>query len=224
METFCRKLIENYSEFFKKEYQTETYPNQDVKSCASIITKCLQINPDCVIDIGTNYGASTLSLACALKNLGKDLSCLTTIDKELSYWTKTVSKIQNELMVEYDINPCKINTTTADFKLLDAQKTIPPHSKIFLFYDIHDIEEFSFFKKFVEDWVPLLKEGIIGIHDVSSVPKDFQSEYPDHVLANHFSGKTVSGFLECNVIMDWLNKVHKDFYPVKDTSIIYVQI
>jgi hypothetical protein len=231
MEIFCRKLIKNYSEFFKKEYKMETYPNQSVLSCLCLIAKCIEINPDYVIDIGTNYGASTLSLAYALKKLGKDLSCLITIDKELSYWAKTISEVQNKLMGEYDINPCRINMITADFKDIDPLKIIKSDSKNLLFYDIHDVKDVSFFDWFIKNWVPLLKGSIIGIHDASLVPKNFQyqpaeKEDPDypHVLAHHYSGKTVSGYSECNVIIDWLNDIKKDFYSVKDTSIIFIEL
>jgi hypothetical protein len=229
MEIFCKKMLANYSEFFKEKYKQEVYPNQDVKSCLSLITKCIEFNPDYVIDIGTNYGASTLSFAYALKKLGKDLSCLTTVDMEASYWKNTISRVQCDLMGEYDINPYRIKVVTSDFKVLDPKKIIPENSKIFLFYDIHDILSFSFFEKFIKDWAPLLKGAYIGIHDISLVPKDFQfigeddPDYP-HINADHFSGKTVNGFIECKVIMDWLNSIGKDFYPVENTSVIYIEM
>jgi hypothetical protein len=47
--------------------------------------------------------------------------------------------------------------------------------------------------------------------------------YPVSV-ATHFSGITLEGYKECGTLIEWLNSVHRDIYPIPETSIVRFNI
>jgi len=221
--TFHQKLIDNLSVYFKKYWKMDIYPNQDAISCEFITHACIDRNPDFAFDIGTSFGASALSAAFALNGLGKNESLLTMIDLDFGSWDISLNEIQKDLLKEYELEAQKINRVNANFLTLDPTRMIQEGKKYFIFYDIHDIEgQPSLAAKFLNEWLPLIKNGFMGFHDMSLVDESYISPDTDHYLARHFTGKLLSGFKECPVIVDWLNKNHMDFRSVPNTSIIYL--
>ena len=224
-EKFLEELVENYSNFFKEVHGREVYPNQDIVSCQALFDLCVKLSPDFVIDIGTNYGASTLTLAYALKTIGKPLSLLTTIDKSHGHWNEQTLSIQNALLKKEGLDMSKIKTVESDFSSLDPTQFLRKDVKGFIFYDIHDNNLYTFSDRFLLNWVPLLGESIVAIHDCSFVPEShiLRENYNDYTMTKHthFSGKTYAGFNECEPIIKWANEKRCDIFDVPYTSIIY---
>jgi len=181
------------------------------------------------LDIGTNFGASTLALAFGLKSLGKNLSILTTIDYDLKHWQKETRLVQKELIIEYGIDPTSINGICADFQSLNPNNFVKS-GKALVFYDIHDTLKHSFMTDFLNKWLPSFSEGSrIMVHDFSAVPKDFISPYkPDpknpRSRLEHFSGVTFEGFMEVEILVRWLNERKKQSHGVVDTSIMWFDL
>lgn len=226
---FCKRLVDNLTEYCGKTYGYEKYPNQDHVSCQSIVDACLEVKPDYVLDIGTNFGASTLSLAFGLKSLGRDLSVLTAIDYSLKHWQTETKVVQKELLEENGINVGAIREVCADFQTLNPKDFIKT-GKALVFYDIHDTLKHSFMTDFIERWLPLFSSGSrIMVHDFSAVPKDFVSSYkPDpqnpRSMGEHFSGQTFEGFMEVEVLVGWLNKTGRQAHDVPDTSVMWFDL
>ena len=220
---FHQEIINNYSDYFKKVYNQDTYPNQNDISCEFITKACIARDPDFAFDIGTSYGASALSTAYALKQLGKDESLLTMIDIDFTSWDKSISDIQKDLLKKYNINPNKIKRIHEHFYGLDPKILLPEGKKFFIFYDIHDIEgQFSLSRRFLAQWLPRVKNGLMAFHDMSVVDESYVPIDEEHVVSRHFTGKLLSGFKECTMIVDWLNRYKINFASVPDTSIIYI--
>ena len=223
--SFCEVLVDNFTEYCGKTYGYEKYPNQDHVSCQSIVDACLETKPDYVLDIGTNFGASTLSLAFGLKSLGKSLSSLTVIDYSLKHWREETQLVQKQLMAEHGINANAIREVCADFQTLNP-KDFVMDGKALVFYDIHDTLKHSFMTDFIDRWIPLFSSGSrIMVHDFSAVPDDFVSPYkPDpknpRSRLKHFSGVTFEGFMEVEILVRWLNKMVKQVHGVPDTSVM----
>jgi len=222
---FCKRLVDNLTEYCGKTYGYEKYPNQDHVSCQSIVDACLEVKPDYALDIGTNFGASTLSLAFGLKSLGRDLSVLTAIDYSLKHWQTETKVVQKELLEKNKINVGAIREVCADFQTLDPKDFIKD-GKALVFYDIHDTLKHSFMTDFIERWLPLFSSGSrIMVHDFSAVPDDFVSPYkPDlknpRSRAKHFNGTMFEGFMEVEVLIKNLNKTGLQVYSVPNTSVI----
>jgi len=225
MYEFLNKLVNNYSKFFKETYEKEKYPNQDIHSCTALYDLCVSLNPDFVIDIGTNFGASTLSLSFALKTLGKPLSLLTTIDKSQRHWKEETPEIQQELLEKEGLDLKQIKTIESDFISLDAAQFVRKDVKIFVFYDIHDNNSETYSDKFLLNWVPLLGEAVVTVHDCSHVSESYvlRTDYKGYTMTKlrHFSGKLFAGFGECKRFIEWANEKEKDVFNVPKTSLIY---
>jgi len=227
--TFCRDLVDNFTEYCNKTYGYEKYPNQDRISCEAIVESCLDVKPDYVLDIGTNFGASTLSLAYGLKTLGKSLSAMTTIDYSLKHWREETPAVQKVLLEEHGIDPVMIPSVCADFQSLNPSNFVKS-GKALVFYDIHDTLKHSFMTDFLNKWLPSFSEGSrIMVHDFSAVPKDFISPYkPDpknpRSRLEHFSGVTFEGFMEVEILVRWLNERKKQSHGVADTSIMWFDL
>lgn len=222
---FLSELVDNYSIFFQETRNIGKYPNQDITSCTALYDLCVSIDPDFVIDIGTNLGASTLSFALALKAVGKPLSLLTTIDKNQVPWREETPIIQQSFLKKGEIEIEQINVIEADFLSLDPLQFLRDDVKGLVFYDIHDTNLRTFSEKFLYSWVSLLGKSVVAIHDCSLVPKShiLRENYNDYTMTKqtHFSGKTYAGFNECKSFIEWANEKRYDIFDVPETSIIY---
>lgn len=225
-EEFLNELVENFSNFFKEAYNQEIYPNQNIESCMALYNMCLSMNPDYVIDIGTNYGASTLSFAYALKVLNKSLSLLTTIDRDLKHWRNETPEFQHGLLKRAGLDIKQIDVIESDFLALEPSKLLKKDSKCLLFYDIHDSDVESYSDKFLLNWVPKLSNAIVAVHDCSCVKENFVLRiFEGYTMtkSEHFSGKIFAGFEECRRFIEWANEIKKEIFSIPKTSIIYFE-
>jgi len=216
---FLSEMIQNFSKYFSEKYNTESYPNQNYESVKFLYEKCIEFNPDMVMDIGTNFGASTISFMRAMEALSKPLSLITTIDLDHDHWKNKTPKIQK-------IDLSKVKTITSDFKLIDPLSVIQ-NVRYFIFYDIHDTDSFSFSGKFINEWIPRLKNSIIAFHDVSIVSKDFEwrqdnNQYPMETI--EYNGKFYAGYRECKTIIEWVKEKNIEIFDVPKTSIVWIKI
>jgi len=203
---FFGEIIKNFKNYFKKNYG-QKFTNQTLESCISIYNLCKNENPDSVIEIGTNHGASLFALVKALRDLGKNLSHITTIDLDHEKW-KISFDIQKELIKEYQLELNKVKLITRDFNDIDPENIIDPLKKIFVFYDMHD-HEGPWSQKLLDLWIPLIKKGTIAVHDISPVNKDFQfgpNEINLRTKIQYKNGQYYAGFNECFRIIEWVNK------------------
>ena len=224
---FFESLIQNFTEHFNKTYNQPSYPNQNHVSCKFLYDLCVETDPDFVLDIGTNFGASTLSLAYGLKSLNRKVNRLTTIDISHQHWNNTTPVIQKELLLQHEINIEGIKTICNDFKSIDPKTVISDDSRYFVFYDIHDTATYSFSAKFFNEWVPLLQNPVLVFHDVSVTSDSYvvtqiDPNYP-RVTARHFSGQNYSGFKECSEIIKWANERKLEINAVPQTSIVWIK-
>lgn len=221
MEKFFNQLIGGFSGFFSVNYDTDIYPNQTYDSIRFIYDKCMEINPDAVIDIGTNFGASTIAAAKALHDLKKNLDIMTTIDLDHDHWKNKTPIIQKHLLDGMNISDIK--TITSDFKLITPE--IDEKKKYFVFYDIHDTNEYSFVEKFLNEWVPKFNNSIIAFHDVSVVPNDFvllqsSEQYP--MAKIEYNDIWYAGYSECEKIVQWAKNNKISLNNVPETSIVWI--
>ena len=199
------EIIANFDQYWRREYH-KPYPNQTIESCLDLCRFCVTEDPDYVIEVGTNYGASTLALALAHKVMGKPLSIMTTIDLEHEFWKERTPSIQEEVVKKYDISIGDIRTITKDFTKVDPSEVISS-GKGFIFYDMHD-HQGPWSQSLLDKWYPLMSQGTIVVHDMTPVYDDFPLE-DDKVCprskAKHFNGQMFAGFNECARIINWLN-------------------
>jgi hypothetical protein len=223
---FCDRLTNDFSNFFRQRGALNLL-TQSRDSCKAILKICLDVEPDYVLEIGTNYGLSTLSIAYALNLLGKDLSCLTTTDIDHHYWTEETPTIQRGLLLNSEIDVRRIRTVREDFIKLSPQGLIKP-GKVLVFYDIHDTASVSYMEKFIAEWIPLFDHGYVLVHDCYPpleaywIPRD-DPVYPVS-SATHFSGMKFEGYRECKIIIDHLNSTGRGVFAVPGTSIIKFSI
>ena len=62
---FFSKIVSNFKDHFDK-VRGKAFTNQSVDSCLDIYNLCFQENPEKVVEMGTNYGCSTIALAKAM--------------------------------------------------------------------------------------------------------------------------------------------------------------
>jgi len=226
-EVFLEELVKNYSGYFKETYDQDRYPNQSIESCQALFEMCVDMDPDFIIDIGTNFGASTFSFAHALKTMGKPLSLLTTIDLSHGHWRERTPNIQHDLLKKENLDMRQIKTVESDFSLLDPSDFLK-EGKGVVFYDIHDNDQQTFSDKLLQNWVPRLKEALVIVHDCSLVPESYvlRTGYTNYTMTKlqHFSGKFFAGFGECAPIIQWLNDKKIDVSSVPLTSLIYFKV
>lgn len=219
---FCDRLVDDFSAYFREKLSLQLL-TQDKASCKAIIKTCIDVEPDYVIEIGTNYGLSTLSLAYALKLLGKPLSALTTTDIAHHHWKKETPVIQRGLLLNSEINISEIQTVCHDFKTLPPQPFIKP-GKVLVFYDIHDTNTVSYMEEFIYGWIPLFDYGYVMVHDCYIPPSAYWIDRDNPVYpvstATHFSGITFEGYKECKTLIDWFNSKGRFISPLPNTSII----
>jgi len=202
---FINRMIQNLDVFYQNVYG-KNFPDQRESSCGMIYDLCVKENPDAVIEVGTCYGSSTLSLMYALKVLNKPMSILTTIDRDHQNWHKSGSEIQKDLLREYGINPGEIRLIRDDFRRIDPRSLIDPDKKYVVFYDIHDEENVSSSPKFFAEWEPLLKNAVVMFHDFNRT-ETLESVYPSEMsAATSFDGRHYLGYTECKGIIAWVNE------------------
>jgi len=165
---------------------------QNAISCKSILKICLDVESDYVLEIGTNYGLSTLSIAYALHLLGKDLSCFTTTDIDHSHWINETPTIQTGLILNSELDIKRIKTVQEDFIKLSPQGLVKP-GKVLVFYDIHDTVSVTYMEKFIQDWIPLFDQGCIMVHDC----------YPPFGLIGSLVMIPYIRFLQQLIFQDW---------------------
>jgi len=202
---FFERMISGLREYFKDVYK-QGFTNQTVASCMAIYNLCKEENPDQVVEIGTNHGASTFALAMAVKLLEKDLSLITTIDLDHEKWKESFN-IHKDLLKEQDLNLGKIKTLTANFNDIDPETIIDPSKKTFVFYDMHD-HTGPWSQRLLDLWVPLVKTGAFSIHDITPVQSSFEVVHDEisprtKILCSN--GQYYAGFNECFRIIKWAN-------------------
>lgn len=220
-------LINNFSTYFKSTYNA-AYTNQDSNSLQFLYDTCFKLKPDRVLDIGTNFGASTLSMAIALHKQGLSLDRLTTIDLNHEYWQLTPS-IQANLIAKLNLPIKNIQSITSDFKYIDPTSLIQPDKTYMVFYDIHDTSEYSLSTRFLTTWLPLLsKTSFVGFHDISLVSSDYKlpasdPKYP-RTMKKHYNGNLYAGFKECETIIECCNHSFREVQTALKTSILYFYV
>jgi hypothetical protein len=205
---FCDRLIMDMTSHLRQRSRMDLLC-QSRASCKAIVKSCIDIEPDYVLELGTNYGLSTLSLAYALTILGKCLSALTTIDIDHGHWLNETPDIQRGLLLNAGIDLKNIRVVSGDFNLLNPQWLLK-EGKVLVFYDIHDTGSVSYMKKFIEEWIPLFDHGYVMVHDCYPLGRAYwiDRNNPDLPVssAKHFSGLSLEGYGECKVLIDWLNE------------------
>ena len=145
---FCDRLMAGFVDHFQARGAMRSL-TQSMGSCKAIIKRCIDAEPDYVLEMGTNYGLSTLSLAYAMTVLGLPVSCITTTDIDHSLWTGKTPDIQRALLESAGIDPSEIRTLTRDFQLVDPSEMVSV-GKALVFYDIHDTSTVSHMRRFID--------------------------------------------------------------------------
>lgn len=215
MREFFKVMIENLSRYFNDAYR-QTFTNQTIDSCMGLYNLCKNENPDTVIEIGTNHGASTFALGVAMKSLGKDASLITSIDLDHKKWKKSFD-IHKNLLKEYGLNLKKVKTITANFNDIDPKVIIDSSKRIFIFYDMHD-HTGPWSQRLLDRWVPLVKNGTFSIHDISPTYESYKIAHDiksPRTKIRYMSGQYFTGFNECFRIIKWANnnKIDIKIFP-----------
>lgn len=203
---FFKRMIENLATYFNDTYK-QAFTNQTVDSCEAIYNLCKNENPESVVEMGTNHGASTFALAMAMNDLGKDLSCITSIDLDHLKWKESF-KIQDNLLNNTNLEIEKIKTITDDFNNINPEDVIDTSKKTFVFYDMHD-HKGPWSQRLLDLWVPMIKTGLIAVHDIGPVDESFeliQDEKSPRSKIQYMDGQYFAGFNECARIINWANK------------------
>ena len=152
-----------------------------------------------MIEIGTNHGASTLSICLALN---VPLSNMTTVDLSHVAW-KEAPGIQQDVEEVAAMNLSDVKFITQDFGSIHPEMVACSDERYFVFYDIHD-HTAPFSEKFLNEWVPRFKNALVAIHDMSIVPNDYvlpQSETKRSKAV--YNSVTYAGFAECERVINW---------------------
>jgi hypothetical protein len=198
---------------------------------AALMDLCMRLNPDLVIEVGTYTGTSTLSLASALKLLGRPESLLTTIDISHSKWRESVPKHKAGFLAQ-GIDVERINAVRADFKSVDAADHIPAGGRVMLYYDIHDLEDRSGVANspfLFKNWIPRIGEGIVAMHDVTPCPSDWERPKEwgvpcSFAKAEHWAGQWFWGNGETGVLIDWLNRHRAPINSIGQISMVWFRV
>lgn len=222
VDEFCGRLLFDFELYFRERHLSKAL-TQSRSSCREIIHTCLDVDPDYIIELGTNYGLSTLSLAYAQTLLGKSSSTITTIDIKHDLWLTKTPGIQKGLILNARLKPGDIRTITSDF--LDViPGGVVRAGKVLVFYDIHDTVKDSYADRFLRDWVPLLVKGSVLVHDFYAphIANWLNRDDPIYPVstAQHYSGVSFEGYPECKKIVDWLNSNHRDMLVIPDTLLV----
>jgi len=221
---FCNRLMEGF-EFYFRQRDSMRLITQSRESCRAILKACIEIEPDYVLDIGTNYGLPCLSLAYGLITLGKNLSVLTTSDIDLKHWLEETPIVQQELLADCRMDVHRIHAVQEDFNRIDPNSFVQ-RGKVLVFYDIHDTTTppISYMRTFLDTWMPLFDHGQMMIHDffLPGIQHWMDPDDPMYAItkARHISGLEFEGYPECKVLVDWLNQSERKLYPVPSTSVL----
>lgn len=212
---FFKTVITDLTVYFEKVYN-QSFTNQTVDSCISIYNLCKEYNPDRVIEIGTNHGASTLALALAMNDLGKDLSNITTVDLDHEKWKESFL-IHKDLINKHKLEVERIKTVTQDFNTINPEEIIDSSKSTFIFYDMHD-HKGPWSQRLLDLWVPLVEKGVFAVHDITPVNEDFELEIDEaspRTKVQYVSGQYFAGFNECFRIIKWANrnKIKIEIFP-----------
>jgi len=207
MNNCFKQLIDEFRIHFRAEYDI-AYTNQTVESCQVLYNIVVQEKPNNIIEIGTNYGASTVSMALALKELNIPLSTMTTIDVSHDHWKKRTPIVLQKLIAEQELDITEIKTITGDFVSINPKEIINVNVKTLIFYDIHD-HKGPWSLRLMNLWYPLIKNGVFIVHDITPVDADFVLKNNlecQQSKATYFNGQTYAGFLECARLITWANE------------------
>lgn len=127
IQDFCSRLVNDFIFYFGNKRNLLT---QSIESCKTIIKECIAIEPDYVVEIGTNYGLSTLSLAYGLKILGKDESALTTTDIFHNLWLNETPEVQKGLLLNSTLKINRIGLLSHIKILLQTRQETSTHRLI----------------------------------------------------------------------------------------------
>lgn len=197
------RIVENFTKHFDDNHDNK-FTTQDVKSCTEIYELCKKATPDHVVEMGTNHGASTLSICLAMTELGKPLSNITTMDLSHQAWGEA-AEIHKGVPEIAAMDLSQVKYITGDFKDLDPTP-VKSAGKVFVFYDIHD-HTFPLSQKFLDEWLPCIRDGVIAIHDMSEVPNDYILPDVDTKRSKAaYKDRTYAGFAECETFINWAVK------------------
>lgn len=212
-------VIENFKEVFKTKHN-KIYTNQSVEGCQDLFKICVNHPPDQIIEVGTNYGTSTIAFALAMEALGKDLSTITTIDLSHNFWRDTPEIQEEALKGILSQSLTNIKTVTGDFNSIDIKDLLYDWSnKILIFYDMHD-HTGPWSLRLLNEWIPYIKkegkQGVCLVHDISPVSDDYKVVCDDkspRSKAKYFGGQTYAGFMECKRLINWANVKKVELTP-----------
>ena len=201
MKEVFEKIVGNFTKHFEDNHDKD-FTTQNVKSCMGIYEMCLAYNPDTVIEMGTNHGASTLSICLAMTKNGKSLSAITTMDLSHKAWSEA-AEIHKDVPEIAAMDLSQVKYITGDFKDLEPLKR---DGRVLVFYDIHD-HTYPLSEKFLDEWLIEIKNGMILIHDMSIVADDYALPQVDtkRSKAKCNNGNTYAGFAECEVFIKFAN-------------------
>jgi len=216
---FMRRMLGNLDQS-ARDLGRPNYGAQSVASCLSLYGLCTLVDPDFVLDVGTAAGASCLSLAYALKGLGKDPTSqlLTVCVHQGRWWGQGVAS-NEKLARDHGIAMRDIPTVDGDFRTVDPPQAVKDGAPTFLFYDIHDYDDGSVppSRHLLDVWVPAISRGIVAVHDAYT-PKH-ADRHPANAL--HFGLGIVYGRLEIVPIVEYLNARRGQLMEVPGAWILY---
>jgi len=200
MKKVFEQIVQNFTKHFE-DCHDKAFTTQNVRSCLDIYNACKEANPDHVVEMGTNHGASTLSICLAMNGLGKPLSNITTMDLSHVAWLEA-PKIQGGIPEIAAMDLSLVKYVTGDFKNIDPLP-VKSAGKLFVFYDIHD-HTFPLSQKFLDEWLPYIRDGVIAIHDISEVPSNYVLPESDTKRSKAvYKDKMYAGFAECETFVNW---------------------
>jgi hypothetical protein len=221
IETFGAKLLTNYARKWgdrKRVYELHPYVR-------ALYGLCILADPHFIIEVGTERGVSTLTFAKAMRDLGRPLHRITTIDADHSMWKET-RLVQQELLVQEYIEHSSINTLTMNFMDVEPvvcfDAKVPHLSRHLLYYDIHDRPDLGhcYSHIFLEQWVPRVRNGIVAIDNMHVSPEPAKDYYSPSDARDRFN-RHWWGFGECQVIVNWANCQGVYLAPIEDAGMAY---
>lgn len=189
-----------------------------------------QARPDYIIDIGTNLGSSCMAMASAFHLQGGDMRDVATIDIHHGLWKRSISMLGGQFMAE-GIDMDRISCYEVDFKAI-APTGFVPTGKGMVFTDVHDYDlghnERSS-TRFYYEWLSLVDEAIVAVHDVNPCDKNWKS--PRHWpiakgadVVKCWTGQWYRGPGEVTILMDYLNEHRVEPTSIPNTSIVWFRV
>ena len=203
---FFGNAISNLENHFEADHAPKRFTCQTARSMLSIYDLCMEIEPDHVVEVGTNHGGSTLAIIMALRDLHRTLGNITSIDLTHKTWMD-VPQIHANIVKGMGIDFSLVKTISGDFSKIEPSRSVIPAGKTSVFYDMHD-HEGPWSQILLDNWVPLIEDGFVAIHDFSKVPDGYtpkQDDRPRSAAKYTYTSQTYSGFAEVKRVIEWAN-------------------